>query len=82
MKDYKDDINEARKIGLRGHTKGLADALAKKDKIDEWNKALNALWHMADSVEFSHSLNPEFGFTHEGALRLRAWISCIPHVYE
>ena len=81
MRDYKDDIIDAKKIGLGDSKEGLALALAREGKINEWNEALSALYHMADSLEFSHSLDPEFGFTHEKSLRLRAWISCIPHVY-
>ena len=80
MRDYKDDIIEAKKIGLGDDMEGLALALAKEGKLNEWNEAISALYHMADSVEFSHALDPEFGFSHIKALRLRGWISCIPHV--
>ena len=80
MSDYKDDIIEAKKIGLGDSMKGLAEALAKEGKLNKWNEATSALYHMADSVEFSHALDPEFGLTHENALRLRGWIACIPHV--
>ena len=80
MRDYKDDIIEAKKIGLGDDIEGLALALAKEGKLNEWNEAISALYRMADSVEFSHAFDPEFGFTHEKALRLRGWIACIPHV--
>ena len=75
MTNYKDDIIEAKKIGL-GDLNGLADALAKEGKLKEWNEAKSALYNMADSIEFSQDLDQP------KALRLRAWIACIPYVGE
>jgi len=79
-KGVKEDILEARKIGLGDDMEGLALALAKEGKLNEWNEALGALNRMADFLEFSQDLDPEFGFTREKADRLIGWISCIPHV--
>jgi len=75
-----EDILEAKKIGLGDDMEGLALALAKEGKLNEWNEAISALYRMADFLEFSQDLDPEFGFTREKADRLRGWISCIPHV--
>jgi len=76
----KKDILEARKIGLGDDMEGLALALAKEGKLNEWNEAISALYRMSDFLEFSQDFDPEFGFTREKAERLRGWISCIPHV--